>query len=396
MISTFALVLAVVTVAADPASMTADGLLPVARPDHVRAFTQALQLDRGQLDTVSLVIDDYESFMREAHEALVAKSKASRDKLNDAFSGRRRLSIDAIRALRQDIESAPREVWPDLDDRLEELHDTLAIVSALPTSQVEAASRIFRRQVLLHAMFDDNTASYAAESLDVAAIAQAAADDELSGVDAVAMAKLLGAYHQTLDTRLPVLFKARRESRVADALAAIAEDDATRLTLMKASADRWLEQSAVHMQAIDAIAVLANAAGGEGARAAWLQRAQQTRFPGLYDDNRLQVISEWVLANGNSAQREAVPAAYAAWLESAGPVAMKMAALLQQGFEQGVDLQHDAVALKSEAVDLRRTWLQSSGDRQVRLETARAAIERHLTDGQRAAIRRVIMDPRRR
>ncbi len=396
MISTLALILTTVASGADPATMTADGLLPVARPDHVRAFTQALQLNRDQLDTVSLVIEDYQSSMREAHEALVAKAQASRDKLDDAFSGRRRLSIDAIRTLRKDIESAPRKMWPELDDRFEELHDTLAIVSALPTSEVEAASRTFRRQVLLDAMLDDQTVLYATESLDVAVLAQAAKEEELAGVDPTALTRLIEAYHQVLDSRLPALFKARREARVADAIAAITEDDATRLLLMKASANRWLEQSAMHIQVVEAIAALANAAGGEGARAAWLQRSQQARFPGLYDDDRLQVISEWVLANGSSVQREAVPAAYAAWLESARPIAMKMAELLRQGFEQGVDLQHDAVSLNSKAIDLRRLWLQSSGDRQVRLETARAAIERQLTDGQRAAIRRVIMDPRRR
>jgi hypothetical protein len=165
---------------------------------------------------------------------------------------------------------------------------------------------------------------------------------------------------------------------------------------MKASADRWLAQTAVHERAIEAIATLAEGAGGEQARTAWLHRAQQAQFPGLYDDHRLQVTSEWVLANGNAMQRDAVPTAHRAWLESARPVAMKMASLVRQGFEQGVDLQHDAVGLNQDVGELRRTWLQSSGDRQVRLETARAAIERQLTDGQRAAIRRLIMDPRRR
>jgi len=396
MVPSLALVLTLASTTADPASMAADGLLPVARPTHVRAFTEALQLDRGQLDTVSLVIEDYESSMRDAHDALVARAQASRDKLDAAFSGRRRLSMDAIRTIREDIESAPRDVWPELDDRFEELLDTLTIVSVLPAAQVDAAARTFRRQVLLQAMFNDQTASYAATALDVANLVDTALAEELADVDTSSLEGVLATYHQTLDSRLSGWFKARRAAHVSDGLASIVGDDVTRIELMKASAERWLEQTAMHEQAIEAIATLADAAGGDRARSAWLRRAQRVRFPGLYDDDRLEVISEWVLANGNELQRAAVPAAYAAWLESARPVAMKMAALLRQGFEQGVDLQHDAVALKPEAVELRRTWLQSSGDRQVRLETARAAIERHLTDGQRAAIRRVIMDPRRR
>lgn len=391
------LVFAAASLAApDPSSMAADGVLPVARPDHVRAYVDALELDRDQLDTVEFIIEDYEASMLAAHEELLEGARVSRSALDDAFAGRRRLSLDAIRRLREDVESAPRAYWPAVDARLDELVEALAVVSTLPRGRVEAAQRAFRRQVLIDAVVDDGTAAAAATGLNLERLVDRGREAELAGVDAAGLEAAMGPWLEALDSRLVVWVHARRSDHVEDSLAEIAGDDAARLALMKASADRWIEQTSIHSSAIDAISALARASGGEEAGAAWAQRAQEARYPGLYDDHRLRVTSDWVRDNGDDAQREAVTRAHAMWVESCRPVAMKMTSLMRKGFEQGVDLQHSAIALSREAVDLRRTFLQSSGDRQVRLETARALIERHLTEGQRAAVRRVIMDPRTR
>ena len=306
------------------------------------------------------------------------------------------MSMDAIRSLREDVDSAPRETWPEVDAALSQLTQTLAVLSADAPDRVESAKRAFMRRVLLDSVIDDGTAASAAMGFDLTAVVSQAQAEELVAVDQSLIEAALGPWRAQIDAQLQGWVVGARAANVEDALAEIASDNQTRLETMRASAQRWRDKTAVHAVAINEIAGLAQASGGDAARAAWLQRAHEARFPGLYDDHRLQVTSDWVSRNGSDAQREAVVQAHQLWVESCRPVAAKMADLLRQGFEQGVDLQHDAVGADQEATELRRTFLQASGDRQVRLETAKASIDRHLTEGQRAAVRRVIMDPRRR
>jgi hypothetical protein len=381
---------------ADPATMGKDGLVPVATPAHVRAFTSALGLDDEQLGTASLVIEDYEGAMRDVHAAMLQTTQAARDQLEDAFAGRRRLSVDALRRLRVQIEDAPRDAWPSLDGRLDELTDTLALLSSRSDADIVAASSAFRRHVMQHAVLDRQTSAGALMRLDVRALAAEAADSELKGVTVNAIDTALAGYQASLNASMPAWFKARRADRVDDALASIMVDDAARHAIMEASCRRWEAMNTLHLDAIESVADLAKAAGGERAGVSWLRRCEHARFPLLYDDPQLRAMRDWIDRNGNDVQRASVQQAYDNWLESVRPVAVTMSGLLRQAFKKGADLQHDAVARHAEAAKLRRTWLQASGDRQVRLEAAKAAMERQLTDGQRAAVRRSMMEHRSR
>ena len=389
-----AFLLSVLCLSVDPSGMAADGLVPVASPDHVRAYAQALGLVDNQQGTAALVVEDYEVAMRAAHAAMLQTTQSARDQLDDAFAGRRRLSADAMRALRIEIEGAPRDAWPIIDARLDELTDTLALLSMRSDADVTAASRAFRRTVLQQAVLDQRTSAAAMMRLDVRALAGTASESELAGVDDSSIDSALAGYQMSLNAQMPAMFKAWRSAGVDDALAAITLDHAARNAIMAASADRWEALNALHLDAIESVAGLARAAGGDAAGISWLRRCERARFPELYDDPLLRAMRDWIDQHGDEVQRAAVQPVYDSWLESVRPVAVSMSGLLRQAFALGADLQHDAVARHAEAAKLRRSWLQASGDRQVRLEAAKSAMERSLTDGQRAAVRRTMIEQR--
>lgn len=382
--------------AGDPATMNADGIVPIARPDQVRACVQALGLSDESMGTLSLVIEDYESSMDAAHSLLLESVAGARSQLDEAFAGRRRFKPDALRALREQIVGAPRMAWPMADAGLDDLVETMALFSALPDQQVTDATNAFRRDVLQRSVMIDGSVVAAGLRLNVEHLAAEAMDTELQGIDAAQLAQALTSYRRAMDAAVPAWFAARRSRLVDDSLANITGDRAKRVTLMKEAAARWRAQDTLHGQAVDMVAGFAESVGGPAAKSAWLLRAQQARFPALYNDRRLEATRDWIAKNGSATQAHDVQLAYAAWLVAVRPVADTMSALMRQGLEKGGDVQHDAVAWLDETKDIRRSWLQASGDRQVRLETARATMERQLSDGQRAAVRRSMLDQPRR
>ncbi len=382
--------------AGDPATMNADGIVPIARPDQVRACVQALQLSDESMGTLSLVIEDYESSMVAAHRGLLESIAGARAQLDEAFAGRRRFKPDALRVLREEIVGAPRTAWPMADAGLDDLVETMALFSTLPGQQVTDATNAFRRDVLQRSVMLDGSVVAAGLRLNVEHLASEAVHAELQGIDASQLAQALTSYRRAIDAAVPAWFAARRSRLVDDALAGITGDRAKRITLMAQAAARWRAQDTLHGQAVEIVAGLAESVGGPAAKTAWLLRAQQVRFPALYTDRRLEATRDWIAKNGSATQAQDVQLAYEAWLEAVRPVADTMSALMRQGLEKGGDVQHDAVAWLDDVKDIRRSWLQASGDRQVRLETARATMERQLSDGQRAAVRRSMLDQPRR
>ena len=381
--------------AADPATMNADGVLPIARPAQVRACVAELQLSESAQDTVGLVVEDYEATLADAHAAMLDRIAGARAQLDEAFAGRRRIAPDALRALRVTIAQAPASVWPRADTGLTELVDTMGVMSMQDQARVNRSLATFKRKVLQASMPASKDVSAAAIALDVEELARAAVQTELQGADQTMLDQALLGYRARLDSAVPAWFDQWRSASVDDAIADIGADRDTRVALMKASAARWMAGDALHGPAIEAVAAIAQQAGGEASRAAWISRVNQARYPDLYADDQLDGLRNWVERNGSDHQQATVQAAYATWLTSVRSVADTMVTLMRQAYAKGGDVQHPAIAWHEDVAEIRRKWLQASGDRQVKLETARAAIERELTDGQRAAARRSMIDQRR-
>ncbi len=385
-----------VALAVDPATMTADGVTPIATPDHVRTCMDALQLSDSARDTMSLVFEDYQFTLGQAHTEAMASMAGARAQLDDAFAGRVRLDADRLRALREIIVAAPMQSWTLADAGLAELADTASLMATGPVHEVNAAIAAFQCAVMQDSVPDDGRVVNAALALNVQSLALEAMQDELQGVTAQQIATALQNYARALHQGMPEWFRQSRADGLTDATMDIHGDRDGRVQVMQRSAQRWQALDVLHGQAVTAIGALAEAAGGPGAKSAWLQRAQRARFPDLYDDRQLLASHAWIMKNGSAAQQQSAEHAWQQWQVQTQEIATRIVQLMRQALEQGGDLQADAVAWVPALAETRRTWLQASGDRQVQLEAARASMERGLSEGQRAAIRRSMIDQRRR
>ncbi|MDP6987559.1 MAG: hypothetical protein QGG74_05900 [Phycisphaerales bacterium] len=357
------------------------GIEPIVAPDDYRAFMADLQLDRDQMEAADLLLDDYASGMRQVLADLRAQQERDRQRLDAALEGKIRLSADAIRELRMSLRGAVQDSWRVADERMQEMVEWATLLSQSdPATQARAIGRFHRRIYL--------TGHGRAGLVDVAALAADAA--ELQAIDEEAVRSALAVYDQAIATTAKDDALAVRESRITDVIASLRGDSETRASLQRASAARWRVRMAVQDAAIAAITALVPSRDADALRR-WSDRVNAAFFPSVYGPLHASIAAEWVAKNGDATHVEKATACINDAMDELRSLQGEAVTLLREGRELGVDLDHDAAALVSEAREVRMRYLQNSGERSVLEQEMFACVVRPLSDGQKAAIHRILM-----
>jgi len=180
-----------------------------------------------------------------------------------------------------------------------------------------------------------------------------------------------------------------RGAKIIDAMAALQDDAAGRISLQRDSATRWQARMALQDAAISVVATLLDSSNADAVEC-WRDRVNAAFFPSVCADLDAADAAEWVVKNGT---REQAAAARSCLDEAMGKIRSlreEAILLLREGRMFGVDLDHDAASLIPNAFDVRMRYLRNSGERSV-LETALFnCVVRSLSDGQKAAVRRIL------
>jgi hypothetical protein len=357
------------------------GIEPIVAPADYRAFMADLQLDRDQMEAADLLLDDYASGMRQVLADLRAQQERDRQRLDAALEGKIRLSADAIRELRMSLRGAVQDSWRVADERMQEMVEWATLLSqADAVAQARAIGRFHRRVYL--------TGHGRAGLVDVAALAADAA--ELQAIDEEAVRSALAVYDQAIATTAKDDALAVRESRITDVIASLRGDVAARASLQRASAARWRVRMTVQDAGIAAITALVSSRDADAVRR-WSDRVNAAFFPSVYGPLNASIAAEWIAKNGDAAQVEKATACIDDSMDELRSLRGEAVTLLREGRELGVDLDHDAASLVSEAMEVRMRYLRNSGERSVLEQEMFACVVRPLSDGQKAAIRRILM-----
>jgi len=370
----------VCSAAHDADDYRAAGIEPVVSPSDFRAYLVDLQLGPDEMDAADLLLDDYGSGMRQVLVDLHAQQERDRARLDAALDGRIRLSADAIRALRLSLRVAVQDSWKVADARLGEMVEWATLLSlADAETQSTAIGRLHRRVYL--------TGSGRAGLVDVAALVAEA--EELEAIDDASVQRALAAYDQSIAATARDDALAVRQARITDVMASLRNDTAARASLQRATAQRWTVRMAVQDAAIAAINKLL-ATSGRGASRRWTDRVNAAFFPSVCGKLDASIAAEWVSRNGNAAQATQARACINDSSENLRTLRSEAVALLREGRAIGVDLDHDAAALVSEAMNVRMRYLRNSGERSILEREMYDCVVRALSDGQKAAIRRIL------
>ena len=356
------------------------GIEPVVSPDDFRSFMADLQLGREEMDAADLLLEDYAGGMHQVLTDLHSEQERDRQRLDAALDGRLRLTADAIRELRLSLRVAVQNSWKVADERLREMVEWATLLSRRDAAaQSRAIGRLHRRVYL--------TGTGRAGLVDVGELVAEA--EELDELDDAAVRMALATYDRSIAATAMDDALAVRRARITDAMASLRKDTAARASLQRESAERWRVRMAIQDAAIAAVHRLLKSSGDEASRK-WTDRVNAAFFPSVCGRLDAVIAADWVAKNGAAAQAAQVRTCVSDSTADLRTLRSEAVALLREGREIGVDLDHDAASLVSEAMDVRMRYLRNSGERSILEREMYDCVVRSLSDGQRAAIRRIL------
>ncbi|MCH2140595.1 MAG: hypothetical protein MK100_06120 [Phycisphaerales bacterium] len=349
------------------------GIEPIVRPEVFHLFVQDLKLGPEEAATANMLFEDYGHEMRTALAELQISQKQERDKLDDALKGRLRLSPEELRDLRMSLRTGARDACGFADRRVSQMIDYVTLLSTLDTDAKNTAIGTFQRRVYLDG--GDREAL-----VDVSTLIPSAMLTQPSAQAA------LSSYLNELTLRAKEDALAVRSARFEDEIAVIRKDPDERRSILESISRRWCERMSLHDRLMEAV----------GATDSTLRRRIEIAlFPTVYGRGEIESVVAWIDDNGTSQQaataRNCVESAEMR-LEN---LRREAVALLREAREAGCDLDHDAASLMSDSEALRFRYLQNSGERSVLEQNLFDCVQQELTEGQRAAIRRVVQIDRR-
>lgn len=355
------------------------GIEPVVSPDDFRGFMSDLQLGRDEMDAADVLLDDYASGMLQVLADLRAQQDRDRDRLDAALDGRSRLSAAAIRDIRLSLRGAVQDSWSVADERLQEMVEWATLLSQVDAdAQRRAVGRLHRRVYL--------TGHGRAGLVDVAALAADA--EELRDTDEAAVKAALATYDRSIAATAQDDALAVREAHITDAIAALRRDTAARASLQRASSERWRARMAVQDAAAAAVGALLRSSSKAGRQ--WTDRVNAAFFPSVCGPLDAVAAAEWIAKNGDATQAAQAGKCIENSMERLRTLRSEAVALLREGRELGVDLDHEAASLIGESMDVRMRYLRNSGERSILEREMFDCVTRPLSDGQRAAIGRIL------
>ncbi len=360
------------------------GIEPVVTPPDFRLLMDELGLTDQDADTASMLMDDYADSMRSVLVELGQQRADDRQRLDSAIDGRIRISPEELRGIRLSLRTAVQASWTVADGKLAELVEWATLISPLtPEAQRDAIAQ-FHRRVFLRESSNDAL-------VDLARLIEAGQTEELDGLppeqlDEALQQWKIAAAHFAKEDALAV-----RQRRLADDVASLQRQTSVREQLGKQAAQGWLDRMRVHDAGMDAIAVIVAQTKGSEAAATWRRRVRQACFPDVSGNIDAEVAARWVIANGSQTQQDDAARCLAQAQDSLESLRVEAVRLLREGRAIGVDLAHEAAAGIEKASQLRMQYLRNSGERSLLAQEVLDCVQRGLTEGQRAAIRRVLI-----
>lgn len=360
------------------------GIEPVVTPPDFRLLMDELGLTDQDADTASMLMDDYADSMRSVLAELGQQRADDRQRLDLAIDGRIRISPEELRGIRLSLRTAVQASWTVADGKLAELVEWATLISPLtPEAQHDAIAQ-FHRRVFLRESSNDAL-------VDLARLIEAGQTEELDGLppeqlDEALQQWKIAAAHFAKEDALAV-----RQRRLADDVASLRQQTSVREQLSKQAAQGWLGRMRVHDAGTDAIAVVIVQTKGSEAAATWRRRVRQACFPDVSGNIDAEVAARWVIANGSETQQHDAARCLAQSQDSLESLRVEAVRLLREGRSIGVDLAHEAAAGIEKASQLRMQYLRNSGERSLLAQEVLDCVQRGLTEGQRAAIRRVLV-----
>lgn len=359
------------------------GIEPVVTPSHFRSLMDQLGLSDQDSDTAAVLMDDYAQDMRQVLVDLVAQRDADRERLDAAIDGRIRVSPADLRAIRVSMRAAVLPSWDVADSKLADLVDWATLMSPLPDSAQQMAVAEFYQQVFLR-----ESSRYA--MVDLERLAELALAEELAGMTRDELDPGLARWKQMALASAKRDALAVRKHQLDDDLAALQGQEETRLDLQREAAQGWLRRMDMLDQGADAVGVIVEQRLGSAAASAWKQRVRAACFPQVSGRIDAEIAGTWVAQNGDPAQQQEAARCIDANRAQLEALRAEAATLMRQGRAMGIDLAHESASKVADATALRMKFLRNSGERSVLIQSMLDCVQRPLSDGQRAAILRII------
>ncbi len=356
------------------------GIEPIVAPDVFRRFTVDLQLGEAEREAANLLLEDYAASMRDLLKETRERQAADRAQLDAALDGRVRMNAAALRQVRISLRTIVADACRIADSKLDEMIEWAMLLSPADQATIQAAVGKFHRRVCLEGESRDAL-------VDVTALASAAMASELRDLDEQVIASTLDAYAASLAKIARADAQYVRDSRIKDDLAALRGEAAERVMLQKDEGGRWTARMQLQDAAVQAVAALLN----QDAADAWRLRADAALFPTVCRTPDAARATEWIVANAGEAAAETARRCMASASDRLRALRVEAVVILRAGRAAGVDLDHEAAALVEDAAEIRMRYLRNSGERSVLEEDMLDCVLQPLTDGQRAAVRRVLL-----
>ncbi len=359
------------------------GIEPVVTPDAFRRFTVELRLGDAEREAANLLLDDYAADMRRLLDDTKARQAADRAQLDAALDGRARLDANALRQVRISLRTIVADACRQADAKLDEMTEWATLLSPADELTMRTATGNFYRAVCL-------TGGSREGLVDVADLASEARDEELGEIDVKAVAAALTEYGDSLAAIARNDSQHARDSRILDDLAALRGESTERVALQEERGRRWIARMQLQDAAVQTVAALLSSDAAE----AWKMRADAALFPSVCSPPDAIRAAEWVAANAEPAVAETAARCIGASMGRLRALRVEAVQILREGRAAGVDLDHEAAALVTEAMPIRMRYLRNSGERSVLEQDMLDCVLQPLTDGQRAAVGRVLMTSR--
>jgi hypothetical protein len=267
-----------------------------------------LNLGRDQRSIVELLYADYASALgHAASDADAAAEKAGRKAVNDAVSGRARITPDELQRMRIAVLQAYESIGPAADRALADLFDgTRAVLTSEQEPLLDPLIRELNRRVLLHSrQQSSNYEEYAGDGVDVLQLAEEALKDggELQPLGRGPLADVLASYETQLDALIIATSAEWRAGKLAAKIAQVSKDHVEVTRQNQAAIDRWKRLYDLNQWAVQSVAHVALTNLGEAAQQQWIERFDRACFTWLYPRSKPERQFEWIKKNVQDEQK---------------------------------------------------------------------------------------------
>ncbi|MBG80816.1 MAG: hypothetical protein CMJ39_08940 [Phycisphaerae bacterium] len=364
---------------------------PLVIPEDLRGFITGMGFDDQERQIAEIRYQAYIDALESIADESVSREQAIRDRLDGILKGRFRPQPGEVKQLRIDLEESKSQNWPAVDREFDDLIDDLKTIGVnVQTSAFEAERfNLYRRVYLRPLRIEASDSTYAGEGLDFFELVVEGVREELQNVSPDVLENHLATWRVAM---LPIIRKSaddERQDRLGDHVARITGDTAARVNIMIERSKRWAARQGVDYTTF--VAIYSSCPTTDDANA-WTARYRRANYPWLWKSNDdVEKMAEWILSNGSPEQLGIVNDVLPDYITRREELRLEVEAILAEGRGSGANLCDDVAGAYEAAREPLTKLMQNSGKRSVLLRQAKAELEQPLSDGQRAAVRRLLL-----